>query len=161
MGGNEDGRGLGERLAVDPNDTRRLFFGSRHDGLWRSDDAGATWRKVAGFPVAGLGRPATRTTHGGVAFVAIDATSGAAGKRSPRIWAGVADPGDAHLYRSDDGGETWIAAPGPALLAAKGVLDSRGVLWVGYASGLGPSGIKTGALWRYAPDGRGRDVTPA
>ncbi len=161
MGGNEDGRGLGERLAVDPNATQRLFFGSRHDGLWRSDDAGATWHKVAAFPVAGLGRPAPRKTHGGVAFVAIDATSGAAGKPSRRIWAGVADPGDTQLYRSDDGGETWVSANGPALLAAKGVVDSRGVVWVGYASGLGPSGIATGALWRYAPDGQGRDVTPA
>lgn len=161
MGGNEDGRGLGERLAVDPNATQRLFFGSRHDGLWRSDDAGATWRKVTVFPIAGLGRPAPRTTHGGVAFVAIDTTSGGAGKPSRRIWAGVADPGDAHLYRSDDGGETWVAATGPALLAAKGVVDARGVLWVGYASGLGPSGIKTGALWRYEPGGAGRDVTPS
>ncbi|WP_241659788.1 WD40/YVTN/BNR-like repeat-containing protein [Sphingomonas glacialis] len=161
MGGNEDGRGLGERLAVDPNDTRRLFFGSRHDGLWRSDDAGATWRKVAAFPVAGLGRPAPRTTHGGVAFVAIDATNGGAGRPSRRIWAGIADPGVAHLYRSDDGGETWVAATGPALLAAKGVVDPRGVLWVGYASGLGPSGIKTGTLWRYDATGVGHDVTPS
>ena len=161
MGGNEDGRGLGERLAVDPNDPQRLFFGSRHDGLWRSDDAGATWRKVTTFPVAGLGRPASRKTHGGVSFVAIDATSGGGGTGSRRIWAGVADPGEVHLFRSDDGGTTWVAAPGPALLAAKGVIDSRGVLWVGYASGLGPSGIRTGAVWRYAPDGTGRDVTPA
>jgi hypothetical protein len=161
MGGNEDGRGMGERLAVDPNQTQRLFFGSRHDGLWRSDDAGATWRKVRGFPVAGLGRPAPRKTHGGVAFVAIDGTSGAAGKPSLRIWAGVADSGDAQLYRSDDAGDTWVAAGGPALLAAKGMVDARGVLWVGYASGLGPSGIATGAVWRYESDGHGRDVTPA
>ncbi|RKE49726.1 MULTISPECIES: hypothetical protein [unclassified Sphingomonas] len=161
MGGNEDGRGLGERLAIDPNATRRLFFGSRHDGLWRSDDAGATWAKVARFPVAGLGRPGFRRTHGGVAFVAVDPTSGGAGRPSRRVWAGVADPGATHLYRSDDAGETWVAVTGPALLAAKGVVDPRGVLWVGYASGLGPSGIATGAVWRYDRDGTGRDVTPA
>jgi len=161
MGGNEDGRGLGERLAIDPNDTRHLLFGSRHDGLWGSDDAGATWHKIPTFPVVGLGRPAPRKTHGGVSFVAFDATSGGAGKGSRRIWAGIADPGDAHLYRSEDGGKTWVAASGPALLAAKGVVDSRGVIWVGYASGLGPSGIRTGAVWRYAPDGSGRDVTPS
>lgn len=161
MGGNEDGRGMGERLAVDPRDTRRLFFGSRHDGLWRSEDAGATWSQVTSFPVRGLGRPAPRTTHGGVSFVAIDPTGGSEGRGSRRIWAGVADPGETHLYRSDDGGTTWQAADGPALLAAKGVVDARGVLWVGYASGLGPSGIKTGAVWRYDATGRGRDVTPS
>ncbi|MGU3391150.1 WD40/YVTN/BNR-like repeat-containing protein [Sphingomonas sp. M1A8_2b] len=161
MGGNEDGRGMGERLAVDPNDTRTLFFGSRHDGLWRSSDAGTTWAKVASFPVAGLGKPAPRTTHGGVSFVAIDGTSGSPGNGSRRLWAGIADPGAANLYRSDDGGRTWRAAEGPKLFAGKGIIDRRGVLWVGYASGLGPSGIGTGAVWRYDPSGRGRDVTPA
>ena len=34
MGGNENGRFNGERLAVDPNDGGIVFFGSRHDGLW-------------------------------------------------------------------------------------------------------------------------------
>jgi len=161
MGGNEDGRGMGERLAVDANDPRRLFFGSRHDGLWRSDDAGATWAKVAGFPHVGLGRPTGRQTHGGVSFVAIDPTGARGDGPSRRIWAGVADPGATHLYRSEDGGTSWTAVAGPpALLAAKGVIDPRGVLWVGYGSGLGPSQVRTGALWRYGPDGQGRDVTP-
>lgn len=160
MGGNENGRGMGERLAVDPNDPRRLFFGSRHDGLWRSDDAGAHWSRVAAFPVRGLGLPAPRTTHGGISFVAIDSARGKPGQPSRRVWAGVADPDAAPLYRSDDGGATWSAVEAPALLAAKGVLDARGVLWVGFGSGLGPSGVKTGAVWRYDPDGRGRDVTP-
>ena len=161
MGGNEAGRGLGERLAVDPNRPETLFFGSRHDGLWRSDDAGATWAKVAGFPVAGLGAPERRKSHGGVAFVAIDPASGARGEGSRRIWAGVADPGAHHLYRSEDGGKTWAAVAGPDLFAVKGVVDARGILWVGFASGIGPSDAKTGAVWRYAPDGKGRDVTPA
>ena len=38
FGGNEDGRGSGERLAVDPSDGRILYLGTRHDGLWRSTD---------------------------------------------------------------------------------------------------------------------------
>ncbi len=160
MGGNEPGRGLGERLAVDPNDPRRLFFGSRHDGLWRSDDAGAHWAKVAHFPAPGLGTPAPRTSHGGVSFVAIDPTSGTRGQPSRRLWAGIADPGGAPLYRSDDGGATWSPMPAPPLLAAKGALDPRGVLWVGYASGIGPSDARTGAVWRYTPGGEARDVTP-
>ena len=36
MGGNENGRGNGERLAVDPNDPNILLFGSRKNGLWKS-----------------------------------------------------------------------------------------------------------------------------
>ena len=42
MGGNEGGRGLGERLAVDPGDSAIIYFGSRHDGLQQSRDAGRT-----------------------------------------------------------------------------------------------------------------------
>jgi len=57
MGGNENGRGVGERLAVDPNSTNILYFGSRYDGLQRSIDCAETWQKVASFPVAGSGRP--------------------------------------------------------------------------------------------------------
>src|SRR5579883_1931819 len=52
LGANELGRGNGERLAVDPHDGRVLFFGSRDAGLWRSQDRGASWRRVAGFPDA-------------------------------------------------------------------------------------------------------------
>ncbi|WP_298091626.1 hypothetical protein [uncultured Sphingomonas sp.] len=160
MGGNEPGRGLGERLAVDPGDPRTLFFGSRHDGLWRSDDAGASWRPVVGFPVKGLGLPKGRDGHGGVSFVAIDPTGTRPGMRSRRIWAGVAQVGAGALWRSDDGGESWTAADAPPLFAAKGVVDSRGVLWVGYSDGIGPSDARTGAVWRYGRDGTGRDVTP-
>src|SRR5579875_1452170 len=50
FGGNEDGRGNGERLAVDPRAGRILVLGTRHDGLWRSADYGANWTKVASFP---------------------------------------------------------------------------------------------------------------
>ncbi|HSY01497.1 MAG TPA: hypothetical protein VK819_05060, partial [Acidobacteriaceae bacterium] len=50
FGGNEDGRGNGERLVVDPQDGKVLFLGTRHDGLWRSPDRGVTWTRVASFP---------------------------------------------------------------------------------------------------------------
>src|ERR1035441_10281152 len=50
FGGNEDGRGNGERLAVDPGDGRVLYLGTRHDGLWRSTDRGVTWSRVVSFP---------------------------------------------------------------------------------------------------------------
>lgn len=162
MGGNEPGRGLGERLTIDPNRTSTLFFGSRHDGLWRSDDSGATWMKVTGFPVAGLGQPAEKQTHGGIAFVVVDPISGEAGQGSKRIWAGLADPAAEHLFRSDDGGRNWAAVKGPAadLLATKGVIGADGTLYVGYSSGIGPSDAKTGAVWRFAADGAARDITP-
>ncbi len=160
MGGNEPGRGLGERLAIDPARPATLLFGTRHDGLWRSDDAGASWAKVAGFPVRGLGTPAPRTSHGGVSFVLFDPSSARNGV-STRIWAGIADPGPHHLYRSDDAGRSWqpVAGPPAQLLAAKAAIDASGTLYVGYASGIGPSDARTGAVWRFDAAGA-RDITP-
>lgn len=51
LGANEDGRGAGERLLVDPRDSEQLWLGTRHDGLLRSTDRGATWA-AADFPAA-------------------------------------------------------------------------------------------------------------
>ncbi|RZM35356.1 MAG: hypothetical protein EOP67_12200, partial [Sphingomonas sp.] len=147
MGGNEDGRGLGERLAIDPNRPSRLLFGSRHDGLWRSTDSGAHWAKVVPFPLAGLGTPTVaRTTHAGLSFVLFD-------KAHPgRVFVASADPGPRHLFRSDDDGATWAAVAGgpePAMLPVKAVLGADDVLTISYANGIGPSGITRGAVWRY------------
>lgn len=159
MGGNEDGRGVGERLAVDPHDQRRLFFGSRHDGLWRSDDSGARWRKVGSFPRPGLGTPTVRrTTHGGLSFVLFDPTT------RGRVFVGSADPGGQHLFRSDDGGERWVAVrggPSGDLLPMKAVFGSDGVLTMSWSDVIGPNGVKNGGVWRYhVASARWTDVTP-
>lgn len=46
VGSNMPGRGMGERLAIDPNNTRVLYLGTRSgNGLWRSTDAGQTWSR--------------------------------------------------------------------------------------------------------------------
>ena len=164
MGGNEDGRGMGERLAIDPNQTSTLFFGSRHDGLWRSQDSGSTWQKVDSFPWSGLGAPQPRHTHGGVSFVVFDPASGRPGAASRIIYAGVADPAPSHLFRSSDGGKTWAAVPGqpdPTLLPVKAAVDSRGVLYIDYCTAIGPSGIDAGAVWALnSSTGAWRDVSP-
>ncbi|MFD1950787.1 WD40/YVTN/BNR-like repeat-containing protein [Sphingomonas arantia] len=159
MGGNEDGRGLGERLAVDPHKRATLFFGSRHDGLWRSDDSGARWRRVSAFPLAGLGQPTEpRKTHGGLSFVLFDPA------QAGRMFVGNADPGDRHLFRSDDGGQSWRAVPGgPAadMVPVKAVVGGDGVLTISYADAIGPNGVTRGAVWRHAiATGAWTDVTP-
>lgn len=48
------GRGMGERLVVDPNLNSVLYFGTRSgNGLWKSTDYGVTWTKQTAFPSAG------------------------------------------------------------------------------------------------------------
>lgn len=158
MGGNEDGRGLGERLAINPHRTATLLFGSRHDGLQRSDDAGRSWQTVTAFPHAGLGLPAERgPTHAGIAFVVFDGRGG-----SRRVFAGVADPGAGRVFRSDDGGGSWSAvAGGPdALLPLKAAIDGSGALYVTWGNGVGPNGVTAGSVWRLDADGRWADITP-
>jgi hypothetical protein len=158
MGGNEDGRGLGERLAIDPNRTSTLLFGSRHDGLWRSDDSGKSWRKVARFPWKGLGLPSDWHSHGGVSFVVFD-------PKSRNVFAGVADPTQQHLFRSSAGGTSWAAVPGgPSanLLPVKAAIDATGVLYIDYASGIGPNGIASGAVWKLDTlSNQWTDITPS
>ena len=54
VGSNMPARGMGERLAIDPNNTRVLYLGARSgQGLWRSVDAGETWSQVASLPDSG------------------------------------------------------------------------------------------------------------
>jgi xyloglucan-specific exo-beta-1,4-glucanase len=151
MGGNEGGRGLGERLAIDPNDTSILYFGSRHDGLFRSLDKGNTWTKVGSFPHAVRGTPARgEPANAGLSFVIFDPSSGN-GSGSQTLYAGVADPAERHLYRSRDGGRSWAAVPGeppPHLLPVKAELDEHGMLYIAYCNGIGPNGVTDGALYR-------------
>src|SRR4029077_7201992 len=53
-GGNMPGRGMGERLAIDPNRNRILYLGAPSgNGLWRSTNFGASWSHVASFPTSG------------------------------------------------------------------------------------------------------------
>lgn len=155
MGGNEDGRSIGERLSVDPHQNSILFFGSRSDGLWKSGDFGATWSKVDSFPVTG-------PTNGiGIGFVLFDAHTGSGGRPSPVIYVGVDAPG-VNLYRSADGGATWEAVPGQptGLLPHHGAFDSQGNLYLTYGDKPGPNGMTDGAVWRLDARGVWTDITP-
>lgn len=165
IGGNEDGRGLGERLAIVPDRRARLFFGSRHDGLWGSEDSGRTWHKVKSFPWKGLGRPIANHTHGGVSFVVFGPRGGSGPGRSRAIYAGVADAAPQHLYRSTDAGRSWSAVtggPAATMLPVKAAVDQQGVLYIDYCSDIGPNGIAQGEVWKLDPSsGVWTNITPA
>ncbi|HJV68012.1 hypothetical protein [Ideonella sp.] len=171
LGGNENGRGNGERLGVDPNDGRILFLGTRNDGLWVSRDRGASFSRVASFPaVARSGGPAAAGPGGwsgdgrdGIVFVLFDPASGTAGQPSRTVYAGVSVQGQPGLYRSDDGGRTWRAPPGQptAYRPNHGVLAADGVLYVSYGSDPGPSKTTGGTVWRHdTRNGAWREITP-
>ena len=112
FGGNEDGRGNGERMSVDPNNGNVLYLGTRQAGLWKSTDAAVTWHKVDSFPdvseaapaptpapARGAGGPQARGSRGaGIVVTLFDAKS--------NVYVAVSLMGRDNLYRSTDGGTT-------------------------------------------------------
>ncbi|GHF97881.1 RICIN domain-containing protein [Streptomyces hydrogenans] len=152
LGGNEDGRGAGERLVIDPSDNRTLLLGTRKNGLWRSTDHGTTWRQVTSFPVKD-----GASSGAGISFV----TYGPAGSRT--IYVGVADR-STPLYRSTDGGSTWQAVPGQPTgqLPQHGVLSGDGSLYLTYTNALGPNGVTAGSVWKHTPvGGAWKNISPS
>ncbi|MFE1551530.1 RICIN domain-containing protein [Streptomyces sp. NPDC058718] len=143
LGGNEDGRGAGERLVIDPSDNRTLLLGTRKNGLWRSTDSGVTWRQVSSFPVKDGASSGT-----GISFV----TYGPAGSNT--VYVGVADKSTS-LYRSTDGGTTWQAVPGQPTgqFLQHGVLSGDGSLYLTYTNAPGPNGVTAGSVWKHTPSG--------
>ena len=153
LGGNADGRGSGERLAVDPNDSQGLLLASSQDGLWRSDDGARSFRHV--------GEPAAK-----LSLVIFDPASGGAGRPSRTVYVG-ADDAQGGLFVSQDGGASFARVAGlPNQAPQHAVFAADGALYVTFASGDGkgtvnPSYATAGSVWRRdVASGRWSDVTP-
>ncbi|MFJ4718639.1 cellulose binding domain-containing protein [Streptomyces luteogriseus] len=170
LGGNMPGRGMGERLAVDPNRNSVLYLGAPSGkGLWRSTDSGASWSQVANFPNVGNYAQDPSDTSGyasdnqGIVWVTFDESTGTAGSATKTVYVGVADKDNA-VYRSTDAGATWqrLAGQPTGHLAHKGVLDAKnGHLYLAYSDKGGPYDGGKGRLWRYATGtGNWRDISP-
>ncbi|MBQ0970942.1 cellulose binding domain-containing protein [Streptomyces sp. RK31] len=170
LGGNMPGRGMGERLAVDPHDNDVLYLGapSGH-GLWRSTDAGVTWAEVMSFPNPGNyaedpdDESGYASDNQGVVWVTFDESTGTAGSPTRTVYIGVADKENA-VYRSKDAGATWerLAGQPTGYLAHKGVLDAEnGHLYLAYSDTGGPYDGGKGRLYRYATaTGTWTDISP-
>ena len=77
-------------LAADPADTSRLYCGTFDAGLWRSSDAGRTWRQAPGLGSRQVTAVAVSSTE------RVDGTG--------VVFAGT-EP--SMVFRSEDGGDTW------------------------------------------------------
>jgi hypothetical protein len=145
-GSNNNGRFAGERLSVDPSNGKHIYFGTRQNGLYESNDQGSTWAQVAAFPVkAGTG---TSFDPGvGIIFENFLANSGTASNGNTKtIYYGVSDPttnpatsqstGATGLYVSNDGGQTFTAVSNQptGFYLNSGVFDpSNTYLYLSYA----------------------------
>ncbi len=168
MGGNENGRGNGERMAVDPNDGNIVYLGTRQAGLWRSVDRGATWNRIESFPDVTEAGPPPKPQEwwkrpNGVVFVIFDPRSGSPGKGSSVIYAGASLMQTDNLFRSTDAGRTWQAVAGEPVQyrPLRAVLASGGVLYIAYGTDPGPWRMTNGGLWKLdTKTGAWTDITP-
>jgi photosystem II stability/assembly factor-like uncharacterized protein len=121
-------------IAVDPTDSNRIFWGGfgANGGVWRSEDAGASWARMNG-PDAYLfnvevtndgtvyagGNELWKSTDHGTSWKKISNIEGRKGsvvgiafdpENANRIWFSSVTWGGSSaggIYRSDDGGKTW------------------------------------------------------
>jgi xyloglucan-specific exo-beta-1,4-glucanase len=140
MGSNMPGRGMGERLAIDPNDDAILYYGARSgNGLWKSTNYGVTWNQVTNFPDTGPYSENPGDSSGyqsdpdGVVWETFDPSTGTSGNPTQTIYVGVADnrSGADNIYRSTNGGATWAAIPGEPTCSDSGttVTCAGGTTW--------------------------------
>jgi xyloglucan-specific exo-beta-1,4-glucanase len=161
--GNGIGRSTGEKLAIDPNNSDILFCGTRWNGLFKSTDAGNTWKRMDGLDVTGT------PNENGISFVTIDPASAADGK-SKVMYVGISRYGQ-NLYKSVDGGETFtpvVAGLPVTQMPARGVLTDDGNLYMTYGNGSGPHGhwavpepMDSGGVWKYnSKSNVAKNITP-
>lgn len=146
---NGEGRQEGERLAVDPINSRVVYFGSTDHGLWTTQDAGETWSRVTAIPPGASGH--------GVNTVVFDPRSATVEGKTSVIYVTVMEGG---VYRSADAGVTWsrISDSGPGN-AGKPRDAAIGADRTWYLV-LDNEGGATGSVWKYAPDGVWTNITP-
>jgi photosystem II stability/assembly factor-like uncharacterized protein len=135
MGGDEDKRWAGNRLAVSPFDSNKLLFGSRQNGLWRSIDGGMTWTQVKTLQ-------ATPDPNIGILAIAFDP------QVSDRVYLSVYGDG---IYQSTDAGITWIKMESSPSKAMKLAIARDSTL---YATSAASPGVS-----KYM-DGVWKDITP-
>jgi hypothetical protein len=160
FGGNMPGRGMGERLNIDPRSDNILYFGARSGtGLWKSTNSGQTWAQVTSFPVTGDYVQDSQNAYTadplGVVWVAFDTAASAAGHPSAHILVGVAQKSGSTVYESSDTGVTWSAVVGQPLGPdTNHIMPHHGVirdsfLFIPYNNKGGPYDGSYGEVWKY------------
>lgn len=165
--GNGMGRGNGEALAIDPNDSDIMFYGSKNKGLWKSTNNGTSWTHVDAWTEAA----GSDTTWNGSGFSFVQYAPGS----SDVLYAGFLREGSTtnntfeNVFTSTDGGETWKALPIPDSLRAtaggslvrlmpqRAIVSNDGsFLMATFADGAGPHTMAWDEGWGMIYDGFGR-----
>ena len=82
-----------------PDKPNTFYFGAAGGGVWKSDDAGATWQAAGDLPSAAVGALAIAPSNSNVIYVG---TGQVAARYDVAAGSGV--------FKSTDGGRTWTSA---------------------------------------------------
>jgi hypothetical protein len=126
-----------ECVAADPLRPERVYCGTRGQGLWRSDDAGASWR-ASGDGIA----------YGDVTSVAISAV-----ERVGNYGVVYAGTEPTAIFRSEDGGATWQDRSGLTKLPSAATWSFPPRPWTHHARWIALDPRRAGWLWVCAEAG--------
>lgn len=155
-GGNNSGRGTGERIMVDPVNNNNVYFGSRANGLWKSEDYGQNWSRIESFPVNG--DYSQEGNNIGIMWIHFDPSNN-------DIYAGAAMTNGECIYKSSDNGVSWETLPAldAGMYPLQAEISSNGTMYIACSDNCGPNlSPADGAV--YALDLKTqtyRDITPA
>ena len=130
-------RNKGECMAIDPANTKIVYYGSRENGLWKSDDGGLAWKQLTTG-----GAPGDKTNVIGVRFDALSPTSSA-------VYA-IVESGP--VLKSTDSGDTWTLQRDLGPDQCNSTIDQAGNLYV--VKG------KSNKIWKMTRAGEWTELSP-
>jgi xyloglucan-specific exo-beta-1,4-glucanase len=160
-GSNAQGRAVGERMMVDPNQPEILFYGTRTTGLWKSADRGQTWQQVTSLASHKMTNAEIDTAQwrGVVGFeqVIFDTSTKGTGNATQTIYTAVAPDYAAvaglsySMYKTTDGGATWTGVPTPVTgyYIPHMVRAKDGMMYVAFTMGTGPGAGGPARLYKF------------
>lgn len=114
---NDNYRGFGRKMAVDPSNADVLYVGTPADGLFTSLNAGVSWSRVS---AVGVGGPAGH-------LIAFDPSSNVSDGKTQGIYISTYGVG---VYHSVDGGITWSLTAGAPKKHRHMICDQNGIVWM-------------------------------
>ena len=160
-GSNNQGRAVGERLMVDPNNPAILFYGTRTAGLWKSADRGQSWQQVTSLSSHKMSQAQIDAVFWsgvvGVEQVIFDTATKGSGSATQTIYTAVAPDYAAvaglaySMYKSTDGGASWtgIATPVTGYNIPHMVRNKDGMMYVAFTQGTGPGASGAARLYKF------------